>query len=61
MEYRGQIERKSGGRYDNRHVGIWRVEAGRIIRYVEYFDPVVLSQSFGDSVGSTFSLRAPDT
>lgn len=57
-EYAGRISLKSGGTYDNRYVGVFRfAEDGRISRFTEYFDPIVLSRSFGgEALGQTFSL-----
>lgn len=56
LEYRGEIELADGGRYDNDYVGIFEASDGSIVRFVERFDPVVLSAAFGDAVGETFSL-----
>lgn len=58
-EYRGEIELKTGGAYNNRYVGIFRLAAdGKVSRYAEYFDPIVLTRSFGggEDLGQTFSL-----
>ncbi len=58
-EYHGEIELKSGGTYNNRYVGIFHVnESGKVSRYAEYFDPIVLTRSFGggEDLGQTFSL-----
>jgi len=56
LEYRGEIELAGGGRYDNRYVGVFEVRDGQIVRFSEYFDPVVLRDAFGDAVTDTFSL-----
>lgn len=58
LEYRGEIELADGGRYDNRYVGVWATREGRIVRFTEYFDPIVLRDAFGASVADTFSLEA---
>jgi ketosteroid isomerase-like protein len=54
-EYQGQIELKSGGTYNNRYCGLWHIVDDKIQLYREYFNPIVLQESFGDSVGKTFS------
>ena len=56
LEYEGAIALRSGGRYDNRYLGLFHVARGRILRFREYFDPIVLQQAFGDDVAETFSL-----
>lgn len=56
VEYRGEIELRGGGRYDNDYLGVFEVRDGLIVRFVERFDPAVLTRAFGDDVASTFSL-----
>lgn len=58
LEYRGEIELVDGGRYDNDYVGVFEVSGGRVVRFVERFDPAVLVATFGDGVGEAFSLDA---
>jgi len=56
-EYRGEISLTGGGRYDNRYVGIFHVRGGKLVRFVEYFDPGVLAAAFGaENLAKTFSL-----
>ncbi len=58
-EYEGSIELTSGGRYDNRYCGIFRIRDGRIVGFTEYFDPLVLQSAFGgDQMSKTFSTGA---
>ncbi|MBC7808107.1 MAG: alpha/beta fold hydrolase [Akkermansiaceae bacterium] len=46
-EYGGSIGLKSGGRYDNRYVGVFTFdEAGKLKRCSEYFDPFTLLAGF---------------
>ena len=46
-EFRGSIGLKSGGRYDNRYVGVFKFnDEGKLIHYSEYFDPFVLLAGF---------------
>lgn len=60
VEYRGQIELRGGGRYDNDYVGIFEVRDGRIVRFIERFDPTVLSTAFGDTIAHTFTIANDD-
>ena len=57
-EYRGEIDLKGGGSYNNDYVGVFRVVDGRIVLFKEYFNPRVLLDSFGGEEGlaKTFSL-----
>lgn len=46
-EFRGSITLKSGGRYDNRYVGIFAFnDDGLLAHYTEYFDPFELLSGF---------------
>lgn len=46
-EYSGSIGLKSGGRYDNRYVGVFTFDdAGKLKHYSEYFDPFTLLSGF---------------
>ncbi|GAB4460607.1 MAG: hypothetical protein OHK0029_24890 [Armatimonadaceae bacterium] len=46
-EYDGSIGLKSGGRYDNRYVGIFTFNSeGNLQHFTEYFDPYTLIQGF---------------
>jgi fermentation-respiration switch protein FrsA (DUF1100 family) len=47
VRYTGQIPLRTGGRYDNRYVGIFEVKGGKLTRFTEFFDPLVLQQAFG--------------
>lgn len=55
-EYSGTIMLKAGGEYNNTYIGLFEIKDGRIWRFHEYFNPIVLQQAFGDQVGQTFSL-----
>jgi ketosteroid isomerase-like protein len=55
-EYGGQIELLSGGIYNNRYCGLFHIENGKIVLFREYFNPIILQQSFGNNLGSTFTL-----
>ena len=46
-EFDGSISLKTGGRYDNRYVGVFAFDrTGRLARYAEYFDPLTLARGF---------------
>jgi ketosteroid isomerase-like protein len=46
-EYDGSIGLKSGGRYDNRYVGVFKFnDEGKLAHYTEYFDPLTLINGF---------------
>lgn len=56
LEYHGEVELTDGRRYDNDYAGIFEARDGRLVRFVERFDPIVLVEAFGDSVDETFSI-----
>lgn len=56
VRYTGEIELKQGGRYDNTYVGLFTVRDGKIVEFVEYFDPIVLVQAFGIDLQSNFNV-----
>ncbi len=46
-EFQGSIALRNGGRYDNTYVGVFEFNAaGKLARYVEYFDPYTLINGF---------------
>lgn len=56
VRYTGEIELKSGGRYDNTYVGLMTLRDGRVTEFVEYFNPLVLQQAFGDALQQNFNV-----
>lgn len=46
VQFKGDIEIRSGGRYQNDYVGIFRFENGLIQEYTEYFNPILVSEAF---------------
>jgi uncharacterized protein len=46
VQFRGDIEIRKGGRYQNDYVGIFRFENGLIKEYTEYFNPILVSKAF---------------
>jgi ketosteroid isomerase-like protein len=55
--YAGDIELRSGGRYDNDYAGFFVVRDGRIAEFHEYFDPIVLQRAFGGELRKTFGAN----
>lgn len=57
VEYRGEITVKATGKlYNNDYVGIFHVKGGRLVRFVEYFNPIVLQESFGADLQKNFNV-----
>ena len=46
VQFKGDIETRKGGRYQNDYVGIFRFENGLIQEYTEYFNPILVSKAF---------------
>ena len=47
VQFRGEIEIKAGGKYENDYLGTFRLKDGKIIEYTEYFNQVVMAKAFG--------------
>ena len=47
VTFRGEIDIKAGGRYENDYIGVFRLEDGKII---EYFNPIVMAKAFNISL-----------
>ncbi|WP_394825858.1 nuclear transport factor 2 family protein [Pendulispora albinea] len=47
VTFRGDIELRAGGRYDNTYAGVFIFQGEKIIEYIEYFDPIVFRNAFG--------------
>lgn len=56
VTYRGQIELRRGGRYDNTYLGVFVIRDGHIATFTEYFNPIVLQRAFGAQLGSDFNV-----
>ncbi len=56
VRYTGEIELMSGGRYDNTYIGLFTVRDGRVAEFVEYFNPIVLQQAFGEALHQNFGV-----
>jgi len=59
VRYASEIERKDGGRYDNTYVGFFTIQDGKLSEFTEYFNPLVLVESFGgfEALRRTFNLE----
>jgi uncharacterized protein len=47
VQFKGEIDIKAGGRYENDYIGTFRLENGKILEYTEYFNPVTMAKVFG--------------
>lgn len=58
-EYRGEIDIAATNRaYNNYYCALFHLRDGLIVLFKEYFNPIILSEAFGDtsSLGATFNL-----
>jgi uncharacterized protein len=55
-EYQGEIEKLSGGSYNNRYCGLFHIEDGQIKLFREYFNPIILQEAFGTALNETFHV-----
>lgn len=46
VEFKGEIEIKAGGKYENDYLGTFRLKNGKIIEYTEYFNQVTMAKAF---------------
>lgn len=44
--FKGDIEIKAGGRYQNDYLGTFKVDQGRITEYTEYFNTLIMAKAF---------------
>ena len=47
VKFRGIIEIRAGGTYENDYLGTFRLENEKIMEYTEYFNPIVMARAFG--------------
>lgn len=47
VKFKGHIEIKAGGIYENDYIASFLLENGKIIEYTEYFNPIVMAKAFG--------------
>lgn len=46
VKFKGIIDIKTGGKYENNYIGTFRLRAGKIVEYTEYFDSIVMAKAF---------------
>lgn len=46
VKFRGEIEIKAGGHYENDYLGIFKMKDGRITEYTEFFNSIVMARAF---------------
>jgi len=46
VQFRGEIEIKAGGKYENEYLGTFRFKDGKIVEYMEYFNQAVMARAF---------------
>jgi uncharacterized protein len=57
-EFHGKIEvLKNYKNYNNTYCCRFTFSKGKLASYVEYFDPIILLESLGDTISDTFSLK----
>jgi uncharacterized protein len=47
VRFKGEIEIKGGGKYENDYVGTFKLENGKVVEYTEYFNQIVMAKAFG--------------
>lgn len=47
VKFRGEIEIKAGGKYENDYLGTFKLENGKVVEYTEYFNQIVMVKAFG--------------
>ncbi|MGC3945765.1 MAG: nuclear transport factor 2 family protein [Chryseolinea sp.] len=46
VKFRGEIEIKAGGRYENDYLGTFKLVNGKVVEYTEYFNQLVMAKAF---------------
>jgi uncharacterized protein len=58
IEFHGKIEvLKNNKNYNNSYCCRFTFSKGKLLNYVEYFDPIILLESLGDALSDTFGLK----
>lgn len=47
VKFKGEIEIKAGGKYENDYLGTFKLENGKVVEYIEYFNQIVMAKAFG--------------
>jgi ketosteroid isomerase-like protein len=58
-EYRSAMKLRSGADYRNEYVARFSVRDGRISRFAEYMNPIILFRAMGGQIGSVASVANP--
>lgn len=54
----GEIQIAATGKpYNNRYIGLFRLRDGKIVLFKEYFNPTILTESFGSGLGENFNTK----
>ncbi|HZH65038.1 MAG TPA: PhzA/PhzB family protein [Flavisolibacter sp.] len=46
VKFRGEIEIRAGGKYENDYLGTFKLQDGKITEYTEYFNQIVMAKAF---------------
>lgn len=46
VQFKGIIQIKTGGTYENAYLGTFRLNGGKVIEYTEYFNQIVMAKAF---------------
>lgn len=47
VKFKGEIDIKAGGKYENDYLGTFKLENGKVVEYTEYFNQIVMAKAFG--------------
>ena len=57
VRFKGQIDIKAGGKYENDYLGIFKLKNSRIAEYTEYFNPLVMAKAFNIPLTTTPQVK----
>lgn len=57
VQYRGIIPLADNGEYNNDYIALFVLEDGKIKTYYEYFNPIILQETFGEALQENFNTR----
>lgn len=47
VKFKGEIEIKTGGIYENDYLGTFKLANGKVVEYTEYFNQIAMAKAFG--------------
>lgn len=47
VQFKGEIEIKAGGKYENDYLGTFKLVDGKVVEYTEYFNQIAMAKAFG--------------